>query len=193
MSRVWISVVTAITISILANHAVASDVKPFDTKPWLEDLAQMRQAFSAKYVNFEWAVFDRQADLAGLFADAQKRVEVSGNDADARAAFDRLVRQIGDGHVQLQWPKSRATMQHAATPDPCAGYNEANGGSPVAALAQGYEALETPQSNTFPAGVITLGQRRLGVVKIPSFDPSAAPALCKKALVALSIPADMPC
>src|SRR4249919_802715 len=116
MSRAWIAVVTAITLGFSANLAVASDVKSFDPKIWLEDLAQMRQAFSAKYVNFEWAVFDRQADLAALFADAQKRVQDSDNDADARAAFDRLVRQIGDGHVQLQWPKSRATKQHAATP-----------------------------------------------------------------------------
>lgn len=193
MSRAWIAVVTALTLGFCTNFAVASDAKSFDPKIWLEDLAQMRQAFSAKYVNFEWAVFDRQADLAGLFADAQKRVEVSGSDADARAAFDRLIRQIGDGHVQLQWPKSRATKLHAVTPDPCAGYDQANGGSPVAALAQGYEALETPQSATFPAGVITLGQRRLGVIKIPSFDPSAAPALCKEALAALSIPTDMPC
>ena len=192
MSRVWIAVIATVVFGAVAGSAAAIDLKPFNPKPWLEDLAQMHQAFSDKYVNFEWAVFDRQADLPGLFADTRKRVEIAGSDADARAAFDRLIRRIGDGHIQLQWPKSDATNL-AVVLDPCAGYDPSNGGAPVAALAEGYVALETPQSTTFPAGVITLGQRRIGVVKIASFDPSATPTLCRKALAALSIPADKPC
>jgi len=178
--------------TVVAGSAAAIEVKPFDPKPWLEDLAQMRQAFSDKYVNFEWAVFERQADMSGLFADTQKRVETASNDADARAAFDRLLRRIGDGHLELQWPKSGATKLAAAI-DACTNYDPANGGALVAALAQGYVSLDTPQSAIFPAGVITLGQRRVGVIKIAEFDPSATPVLCREALAALSIPAEKPC
>jgi hypothetical protein len=179
-------------LAVVSGSAAVIDERPFDPKPWLEDLAQMRQAFSEKYANLEWAVFDRQIDLTGLFSDAKNRVEGAGNDAEARAAFDRLIRQIGDGHVQLQWPKSRVTDLTKMV-NPCAGYNSSNGGPLVAALVPGYVALETPQSATFPAGVITLGRRRVGVLKIKSFDPSATPGLCQGALAALSIQADASC
>lgn len=192
MSRAWIAAIATVVFGVAVGGADALDARPFDPKLWLEDLAQMRQAFSDKYVNFEWAVFEREADLSGLFADTQKRVEAASNDADARAAFDRLLRRIGDGHIELQWPKSGAT-QLAAALDACAGYDPVNGGAPVATLAQGYLPLDTPQSAIFPAGVITLGQRHVGVIKIASFDPSATPALCHEALAALSIPPDKPC
>lgn len=192
MSRTWTCAIVAVVLGIAAGSAAATEANPFNPKPWLQDLAQMREIFSDKYVNFEWAVFEREADLPGLFADTQQRVEAAGNDADARAAFDRLLRRIGDGHIELQWPKTGAAKL-AATPDVCASFDPANGGAPVAALAQGYAPLDTPQSAVFPAGVITLGLRRIGVIKIALFDPSATPALCREALAALSIAADKPC
>jgi len=62
-------------------------------------LAQTREVFSTKYANLEWAVFDREANLTELFADTQKRIEAAQSETDARTAFDRLARRLGDGHV----------------------------------------------------------------------------------------------
>jgi hypothetical protein len=173
------------------THAFAA--QPYDPKPWLDDLAQMRTAFSTGYANFEWAVFDHEVDLAALFADTQKRVETANSDADARAAFDRLIRRLGDGHVELHWPAHGATAQTNAPADACSDYDPVRAARPLAAYAKGYVALETPQSDAFPAGIIVSGKHRVGIIKIKLFHPSFRPDYCRAALAALAIPADKPC
>ena len=100
---------------LFAGAANAFAQSTYDPKPWLDDLAQMHAAFSTSYANFEWAVFDHEVDLAALFADTQKRIESANSDADARAAFDRLIRRLGDGHTELHWPAHSATAS-ANTP-----------------------------------------------------------------------------
>ena len=166
----------------------------YDPKPWLDDLAQMHAAFGAGYANFEWAVFDHEVDLAALFADTQKRIESANSDADARAAFDRLIRRLGDGHTELHWPAHNAAATHANTPPlPCADFDPARAARPLAAYAKGYVPIQTPQSDAFPIGVITSGHIRVGVIKIKLFHPSFRPAYCTAALAALAIPADKPC
>lgn len=176
---------------IVAGASNAFAGSTYDPKPWLDDLAQMHDAFSTKYANFEWTVFDHEVDLAALFDDTRKRVETAGNDAAARAAFDRLIRRLDDGHVELHWPAH--TGQANAPPFPCADFNPAHGTEPLVAYAQGYVSIETPQSDAFPIGIIASGRHRVGVIKIKMFYPTFWPAYCQAALAALSIPADKPC
>ena len=180
------------TLAILIAGALnASGQLPYDPKPWLADLSEMHDAFSAKYSNFEWAVFDHEIDMAALFEDAQKRIEAGNNDADARAAFDRLIRRVGDPHVELHWPTHGA--QYNAPQLPCANYDEIRAAKPLAAYSRGYTAIETQRSDILPIGTITSGKHRVGVIKIPSFTPTAFPSLCREALTTLGVPADKTC
>jgi hypothetical protein len=60
-----------------------------DPRPWLDDLARVQKTFASSYANFEWAVFTRQVDLAGLFDAARQRIMAARSDRAATAAFDR--------------------------------------------------------------------------------------------------------
>ena len=162
----------------------------YDPRPWLDDLAQMHDAFSTKYANFEWAVFDHEVDVAALFADTQKRIETANGDADARAAFDRLIRRLGDGHVELHWPTHGAATAPHSMPDLCGDFDPARAAKPLAAYAKGYVAIESPESNIFPIGVINSNGHRVGVIKIPLFSPTAFPQLCR---AAFAEPTNKPC
>jgi hypothetical protein len=178
---------------MLATSAPAGAYEP---KPWIDDLEQVKEAFATKYANLEWAVFEREIDLPGLFADTQRRLERATNEAEARAAFDRLARHLGDGHVVFDWPHSGAPAAAApAAPDQCTalGYNPLMRAVPVAANVLGYRPLVTPQSVEFPAGMISVNGQHVGVLQIGVFSPQGFPALCQAALLALSIAADKPC
>src|SRR5215469_11936210 len=99
----------------IAAIALASFVAPvaaagaaetnFDPSPWLADLDQTHRLFATRYSNLEWAVFDHELNLNDLFAETRKRIESAESDVDARAAFDRLARKLGDGHVEFGWPR----------------------------------------------------------------------------------------
>jgi hypothetical protein len=187
MKRIGL-LVACLAMACVANACAAP---AYDPGPWLDDLAQMRAAFSAKYANFEWAVFVQEIDVAALFADAQKRIENGSSDADARAAFDRLVRRLDDGHVEIHWPVATGSANGSGAP--CAQFSPARAAKPLVSLAAGYVPLETPQSDIFPAGLIESANHRVGVIKIAAFDPYATPQLCLAALAALAIPPDRPC
>ena len=179
--------------SLLTASAAAGTFEP---KPWIDDLEQVKEALATKYANLEWAVFEREMDLQKLFADTQGRIEHATNESEARAAFDRLARRLGDGHVVFDWPSSGApSASTSASPDQCSalGYNATMRAVPVAANALGYQPLVTPQSGEFPAGMISVKGQRVGVLQIGVFTPQGFPALCQAALLELSISADKPC
>lgn len=184
-----------LALTILSAAPSFADDKPFDPKPWLDDLAQMRTAMATKYANLEWAVFDRGADLDDYFDRAAKRIAKAQDAGSAKAAFDGLIRRLGDGHVVIDWPAPPSGAQASGAHDVCAetGFNSGKAAAPLAALAPGYMPLKTAQSDTFPAGTITVGRRRVGVLKIALFSSDAFPALCREALAALSVAPDAPC
>lgn len=165
----------------------------FDAKPWLADLSQAQEALATKYANLEWVAFERELNLTAIFAETRQRIEAASNAAAARAAFDRLARKLGDGHVEFQWQ----TQHDAVAPPPadCAtlGYDARMFGAPVAALIPGYRPLASVASPEFPAGTLQVASHKVGVIKIGIFTPHGVPALCTAALVALRIPHDAPC
>ena len=178
-------------LAVLTTFAYAEPA--FDPKPWLDDLAQTREVFLTKYANLEWAVFDRESDLPGLFDDTRKRIEAAQSDIDARAAFDRLARRLGDGHVVFVWPVHGAPHGDAAPSLPCADYTSAIVSPSMVARVAGYRPIEAKHSDLFPIGTIGSGKHRVGVMRIGLFEPQGFPQLCQSALAALSIPADKPC
>ena len=174
---------------LLAATTLAAE-PAFDPKPWLEDLDQVHEALGSKYANLEWAVFEREADLPKLFAETRNRIAQAGSEIEAKAAFDRFARLLGDEHVSFSWRKSPAPSGNA--PDRCKalGYDAKSRAAPLAANIAGYKPIPTPQSDTFPAGLV---QDHIGVLQIGVFMPEGFPALCEAALQALAIPADGPC
>jgi hypothetical protein len=194
--RVVVKCTLALSAPFILALASICSARAFDPQPWIEDLGQVKDAFATRYANLEWAVFDREVDLQKLFADTKGRIESATNETEARAAFDRLARRLGDGHVVFDWPHSdRAAAAASAPPERCSalGYNAAMRAAPVAANAPGYWALVTPQSGEFPAGIIGVNGRRVGVVQIGVFTPQGFPSLCKEAVQKLAIPPDKPC
>lgn len=174
----------------MATAASAAD--SFDPKPWLQDLDQAREGFATKYANLEWAALEREIDLSALFTDAKAQLQAASSVMDARAAFDRLARRLGDGHVQFRW-----FLDHPPeTPNAncmALGYDARMFGAPAAALVPGYLPLAEVPASEFPAGTIQLADHKIGVIKIGTFTPKGLPKLCDDALTALKLSQEMLC
>jgi len=203
MRQTLLLLVVVVAVSLFAADIPPGlDAKPFDAKPWIADLDQVRETLATKYANLEWAVFQREADLPKLFADTETRINTATNEWEARSAFERFARKLGDGHVVFDWPRSSGhAMAAAGTPqEQCTalGYDVRMRAVPLAANAVGYQPLSTPQSDEFPAGMISLNSQRvgalhIGILQIGVFTPQGFPALCQSALRELAIAADKPC
>lgn len=173
------------SLAVLAAQPVAA-AEPFDAAGWRADLAQMRAAFATRYANLEWAQTVREADLANAFDDLDRRLGTVTSDAEARALFDGLTGGLKDGHVRISWPSTNAAVASGAAPSPCDDLvmKKTRVGDAVLAPLPGYEPLTTPQSSVFPAGLLTVDGRRMGVVRIAQFSADIAPGYCDEAVAA---------
>jgi Peptidase family S41 len=175
-----------VAVSLMISWASARPTA-FDPAPWLADLNQTQQALAAKYANLEWVVFEHETNLAALFTETRQRIVAASNDAEARAAFDRLARKLGDGHVRFRWRAQSAAAQRSSADCATLGYDARMFGMPVAAQVPGYVPLPNSAAAEFPAGAVLVGTHKIGVIKIGIFTPQGVPTLCAAALSALRI------
>jgi hypothetical protein len=68
----------------------ADDSAAFNPQPWLEDLDQARVAFTEKYADLEWEVFEYGVDLSAVFAECDSECE----DRIKSWATDRMTRDL---------------------------------------------------------------------------------------------------
>jgi len=185
-------------LSIGPQSVAQNSHEQWNSAGWVDDLHLIRQTLLTKYANLQWLIDERQVDLAALFSDIEARVRASGNDAAARAAFDRLIRKIDDGHVALQWPNrggqdisNRSTPKDAPSLCAGAGYANKTGTTELISLLPGYTPITTSQ--IFQAGTIAVDDRRVGVLRIEAFMPQQNLKVCVDAVEKLKISVGMPC
>lgn len=167
---------------LIAALALSQSALAYDAAPWRADLIQMRQAIDRDYANLDWLTGERGFDLDQAFADTAAHLDRASSDEQARAAFDRLVRRIGDGHVDLRWRSTAAPAPKPAATDRCAelGYSATMINPAIADRLPDYRALAG--GGVFPGGVATVAGTRLGVLRIGLFEPNGYPDLCRAAL-----------
>jgi hypothetical protein len=182
-----------IAVSTFGGLAPA-DPSHFDGAAWIADLEQMRAAIATRYANYDWLTHERGIDLDSLFKESAERLRHAGSDAEAKAVFDRIVRRIGDGHVEVRWPADPATTAIAAA-GVCAtlGFDASQSRPGVARGIAGYRPLTGDDGDVFPAGTLPVGTHRIGIVRIGVFSPQGSPTLCDEATKALAITPETPC
>ena len=170
----------------------------FDPAGWISDLEQVRQEMASHYANLEWLAIEREVQPDSIFATARQRLENARSEAEARSAFERLERSVGDGHFRIVWPRAgapapEASPSEAVTPSPCETLGFSEPPADVRATANrlpGYRPLEGARG--FPAGLVEVDGRTIGVIRIAQVSPQIHPAACTAALAALR-PTGEPC
>src|SRR4051794_32099500 len=184
--------VAAACLGLCLAAAAPAQAPSWSPDPWLADLAQMRAALDEKYANLEWLTGEREVDLAALFDRAAIRIRQAGGDAGARAVFDRLIRRIGDGHVEISWPAPPASGASGPAPAAVAGpaalcrglgYDSAQSSPGIAPAMAGYRPVDG--EGMFATGMVAAGGERVGIIRISVFQPQGSPALCEEAVAAL--------
>lgn len=170
--------------------AAPAAAQPFDRAGWIADLDRIKQAITRESPNLEWAV-ERGLDLRAVEKRARDRLAVATDDAGARVALERFVRAFADGHMELSWP-SPPPVAPAARRSTCAdlGYRSGRDESDVATRLPGFVPLG-PQDGSVRAGTVRVAGKRVGVLRVPEFAPSAE--LCAAVLVERGMPAEAAC
>ncbi|HEX8527160.1 S41 family peptidase [Allosphingosinicella sp.] len=193
----------AMAALLFASVPAPAQAPAWSAEPWLADLTSARTAFETKYANLDWLLTEREVDLDSLFGRARTALINARSDSEAVAIFNRLVQRVGDGHVEIAWPRPPAGPPLVGAPAPPApppsaeGFCRAQGYSPpsnapgLAPALTGYAPIAS--GDLLPAGTIRAGGSRIGILRIPVFDPHASLSLCVESAAALGLPVDRPC
>ena len=192
------SLILAVALSASAPAAAQTAETAWSATPWLEDLAQIQSAMGSKYANIDWLTKDRGFDLGRAFERTAGQLKSAGSDAEARAIVDRFFVRISDGHAGIRWPSGETANRTgdggSAPPqvaNACAAMGYDARGTP--GIAQSLPRYEQLPGDVLPAGTVSVGGDRLGVIRISEFDPHMAPTLCADAVRALKLVPDKPC
>lgn len=169
-------------------------------KAWLDDFERLLKHAAAVYANLEWGIAHYRIDPYQLAEETRARLAQADSQAAAVRAIQAFIEAFHDPHFRSKPLASFATRgssaASAALPPPI---RPTLSGAEVCQLLgvvpfkdpgfyyrldlqAGYKAISRPAGTAFPAGVLSLGDgRRLGVLRIPTFDDDKYPAACARA------------
>lgn len=177
--------------AIVAATTAAAHEPPFDRKAWREDYSTLKRELERSYSHLAWAASGASGvDLPSLDRRTRLALDAARSDADATAALVGFVAGFHDGHfapvVTPQPAGPRAEPPPRAADDDarasCAafGYSQATrvGFSLPFESLDGFRMQSDGIEHAFRSGVIAVGKRHFGLIRIPRFRPAEYPALC---------------
>jgi hypothetical protein len=176
----------------------SATAQQFQTEPYIEDFHQLLSEMSVHYANLEWVALDRRTDLPKLKARTEERLRNARSDEEAHRAFTRFINALGDGHLEIQWPRPSASRQSSAAPEQSfcerMGYDQQdNDGGVDWASFPGFKPVQDADAADFPGGLLVLKGTTIGVVRIGLFSEHSHMALCHQAQKKLAKADDAQC
>jgi hypothetical protein len=157
---------------------------------WLTDYARVKKVLEQRYPNLDWAVTGARVDLPRLDARTTGRLEASRSREEAERILRDFLAAFHDGHLALTreddpWAfdgkPADVTLSASA---PAAKACELLGYSDSADTDLGLDFRNVApfvpfeDDNPFTAGIVRVGERRVGLVRIASFDPREFGSVC---------------
>jgi hypothetical protein len=153
---------------------------------------------SSHYANLEWAVEARRMDLRGLRLDTEAKLRNATDENEARRILDKFIASFGDGHLEIDWPKSSAESKStpSAPQSICdrLGYKaHLQPGLDFSGLPK-FSLLHDPEEKLFPGGLLRLRNGAvIGIIRMSVFSEHSYPAICEQALSELHVAEDANC
>lgn len=161
----------------------------FNRTPWLEDFIQLKKELASHYANLDWAVEARGLDLKKLSGRTDTLLQQARNETEAKRIIESFLNAFGDGHLTINWAQPKAPA--AAPPDTakapvdlCTRLEfEVFTSAPRVpfTLLKNYTEVKNDDSKYFSIGVLRIGNRNIGIIRIPIFSEYRYPGLCEMA------------
>lgn len=182
---------------LIAAAAMLNAAAPASTSPWLDDYAALKSAMATRYANLAWFASPQGGvDLPRLDRQTVQALADAQTADEARAAIRTFIAAFDDGHFSILPPPP--SDSGPAEPEPPQADN-AGGDAASACAAMGYgnrsqiafslpfeslpgfTLLSAGEESGFRAGLVELGEERVGIVRIRNFSPSQYPSACTAA------------
>ena len=171
------------TLAILAMTAAIAG--------WRADYAELKHELEQSYSHLAWVASPASGvDLPALDRSTRLALDAARSDADANAAIASFIAGFHDGHLAIvvtpeevsaaTEPPQRASDTDARAACAAFGYG------PVTRVAfslpfeslNGFKLQSDGISSAFRSGTVSVGEHRIGLVRIPRFRATEYPTVC---------------
>lgn len=192
--RAILAAALCLGLSAWGAHAAA-----YDPAPWRGDYAILKKGLERSYANLAWFASPRGGiDLPDLDHRTTAALAAARNDKQAKAVLTAFLKAIPDAHLQLIDPRTAADLAAQDGPDHSLVGDRSSGPCDAYDLAEGLKtdfslpfdqagARRLPKGGSpFATGLYDSPDgRRIGLVRIPSFEMRQYPDLCRGAAAQL--------
>ena len=182
---------------ILGAAAALVAAAPAQPSPWLADYAALKEAMEIRYANLAWYASPQGGvDVPRLDRQTIEALTNAQTADEARAAIRTFISAFDDGHFSIVPPPpsdagpaepepATADLAGADAARACAALGYANRSQIAFSLPfeslPGFTLLANGEDGGFRAGVLLLGEKRVGIVRIRNFSPTQYAGVCEAA------------
>lgn len=156
---------------------------PAHREEWLGEYRWLREQIQTRYPSLEWTVVEGRLDLYRLDLRTTSLLEQANTQEDAQRILRDFVRAFHDGHLALKRPGKRAEFEGLPYDVTLSGSTAGKKACVLLAYEESDEAdfdldfggvapfHPLLDDNPFRAGFLRVDGRKVGLLRIPSFDP----------------------
>ncbi|MBV8477167.1 MAG: hypothetical protein JOZ36_10915 [Acidobacteria bacterium] len=139
---------------------------------------------------------DRRMDLPGLVKKSEDALQNAHSDEDARTAIKTFLDSFGGGHLEIEWPSSDASASKTKPEaDICdhLGYHPRGKPGIDYSLLTELSSVRSAEEKLFPGGLLKVGSRTFGLIRIGVFTEKGFPDVCHQAEQQMGLSANAAC
>lgn len=180
------------SVSFFAAYLTRPQYAPFDVSRWLQDFWELEDHVQHQYPNLSWAIETHAVDPPRLHRYTVAAIKRAQSDEEAEKAIRVFVRAFRDQHFTLDWSDR---PHHGSLEEFVRGRPGRDDGATYACRFFHFEEsrkdfrlpfdedprfARLPGPDDFPAGILTIGDRRLGIVRIATFRTYRYSSACRR-------------
>jgi hypothetical protein len=181
----------ALALDLLTLGLLWTDIPAIERENWRRDYQRLRERVEWSYPSLEWTMERRTLVLPELERQARAHLEAAHTRAEARRAMQDFVDAFEDGHFTAEVAERPSLRRFRLSVDTLSRNTPAiNACSTLgydrrqrSEIPFDFEGLAdfTPfdDANAFRAGVLVLDGRRIGIVRVPSFNERTYAGSCR--------------
>ena len=154
---------------------------------WLRDFDQMKKIIDQNYLNLEWSAFHQKLELAKMSQQTEVQILEAQRQSEFKAAMVQFLSRFKDPQLTIQWPEQKTPgfrqsllpkiLRSTPGPEMCQMLkSQAIPAEFSFRLPSSFRSLK--ESENFRAGVLQQGKKKMGLLRIQSFDETQYVTAC---------------
>ena len=181
-------------IYILVLILASWSAKAVTNVQYQDDFKQLLDIMYESHANLKWLVTERNINLEQHISKTKNALSQAKGDDESKAIIDKFINYFNDPHMRLKW-RNGNVVNNPTSKSMCEklGFFERHKVGIKYHNIPEFSAVKDKRVNIFEIGVLSLENKKVGVLKIDLFDPLGHLEICNETINTLELSSSETC